>query len=98
MEQDSCERQALFFPARQGLVPRSVLIKALDEVAEFDFLQDSRNLLHTSALGGARVGHGATKRAHWQIRPLRQNQQLRPGADLDIAVTPAPRACQGAGK
>ena len=49
MEEDSREPQTLFLPARQDLIPGAFLIEALGDVAEPDFLQDFRDLLHAPA-------------------------------------------------
>src|SRR5215475_15628160 len=96
MEKEPRESQTLLLPARQDLIPRPFLIEAPGEMTEFDFLQDFRGLRHASAMGCVRIVHGPSKRTHRHIWPLRQNQELPPGCDLDVASTPRPHACEGA--
>ena len=66
MQEDPCERQALFLAARQGLIPGTFLPEALGEVAEPNFHKGFRDFL------------GAAQRADRHVGPLRQHEQLRP--------------------
>ena len=64
------------------MIPGPFLIEVPNEVAEFDFLQDLRNLLRTSAAGQVT----ARRSVPMANTDAAANQKLRPSADLDVAA------------
>ena len=61
VQEDAGEGETLLLAARQRLVPRRLVLDALDQMVEADALEGFGDLLDLAALGGVRIGRGAAQ-------------------------------------
>jgi len=96
LEQGARDGEALLFPRTQLHGPALAFVKARCQGFQRASVQCRGDVGVGELPGRRRVGHGVTKTAHRDVRPLRQEQQARVLGHADTPAAIGPDAGEGA--
>src|SRR6202044_225998 len=90
------ESKALLLATRERVVPRCLLVKAIDQMIETHMAKCRLDVFSTAAFGGVWIVCGAAQCAGRHVGALRQKEYASAATNLDAASAPRPQPGNGA--